>query len=322
MKRVLGFALLLLLFCSFVQAENVLWVFPEPSDDFYFAPMIGDVCVEQGNNCLLLYLSNGSKMEECHLSIDRCDIKKGDQYYDLSDLMQSNMVSVSEYYRSDYKILNWDFRELSLPFDNLIDLIDDEVREFEADKIYSFNPYHGTDCSQENILAASALQKLIDRGYPENQVFHLDTARALLLNEAGGPKWIGFVPFQMAPLNPYSPLSSTVRTYDAENTWRYLSDVVHLHLGFFPSDVKDAYAAGPLDVKRLFFVDNGRLLSGYSEAYTYICRRGNGYLAIDSGSEVVTRGGLMVILIPIGLIVLMLFIAFLARVRSMLKGEN
>lgn len=198
---------------------RLLWIGAHPDDEGLVAPIFGPACVELGNDCAMLVVTDGSVVRAGEMQRAAAALHARLTQWDLPDV---------------FDVTQWGDRAALVA--RLALLIASEAPTV----IYTFDPRHGSSCHPAHREAGQlTLDAVATLGARAPRVMLIET---LIVGDSAS-RIVGF-----APATP----SATV--IDATATWHYLVDDAAFHASQFNAEQIDLLRAVAPEQRRVWLL--------------------------------------------------------------------
>lgn len=186
------------------------------------APIFGPVCVERGNDCAMIVLTNGSPQRAAEFQRSAAALHARAIQWDLPDV---------------FDVTQWGDRAA------LVSKLASTIAAEAPTVIYTFDPRHGSSCHpahrEAGQLTLDAVATLGDRAPP---VVLLET---FILRDAA------------SQIVAFAPATAFASSIDATLTWHYLVDDAALHESQFPPEQIEVLRSIPAAERRVWLLPAG-----------------------------------------------------------------
>jgi LmbE family N-acetylglucosaminyl deacetylase len=201
---------------------HLLWIGAHPDDEALVAPIFGPPCVERGNDCALIVLTDGSGERADELKRSAAALHSRVTQWELPDV---------------FDISQWgDHGALVTKLATAIALEAPTV-------IYTFDPRHGSSCHPAHREAGQlTLDAVATFGSNAPAVMLVET----LIVRDSASQIVGF-----------APATPSATAIDATATWHYLVDDAAINKSQFTSEQIALLRAVTLDQRRIWLLPAG-----------------------------------------------------------------
>jgi LmbE family N-acetylglucosaminyl deacetylase len=201
---------------------RLLWIGAHPDDEALIAPIFGTACVERGNDCVIVILTNGSPERAAEVQRAATALHARLIQWDLPDV---------------FDVSQWRDRAA------LVTRLASTIAAEAPAVIYTFDPHHGSSCHPAHREAGQlTLDAVATLGPKAPPVMLVET---LILRDSAA-QIVGFA--------PATPSASVI---DATSTWHYLIDDAAIHQSQFLPEQIEILRVIPLEQRRVWLLPAG-----------------------------------------------------------------
>ncbi|MEA2162113.1 MAG: GlcNAc-PI de-N-acetylase [Thermoanaerobaculia bacterium] len=180
---------------------RLLWIGAHPDDEGLVAPIFGPACVEHGNDCAIIILTNSSAVRAAEAQRAAAALHARLIQWDLPDVLDVSL---------------WGDRAA------LVARLASTIAAESPTRIYTFDPWHGSSCHPAHREAGRlTLDAVATLGANAPAVVLVET----LIERDAQSRIVGF--------GPATPSASAI---DATNSWHYLVDDAAIHESQFDAE--------------------------------------------------------------------------------------
>jgi LmbE family N-acetylglucosaminyl deacetylase len=201
---------------------RLLWIGAHPDDEALVAPIFGPPCVERGNDCAFVVLTNASPQRAAEFQRSAAALHARAIQWDLPDV---------------FDVSQWGDRAA------LVSKLASTIAAEAPTVIYTFDPHHGSSCHPAHREAGQlTLDAVATLGPNPPAVILVET----LIVRDSASQIVGFA--------PATPSASAI---DATLTWHYLVDDAAIHESQFPPEQIAILRAMTAEQRRVWLLPAG-----------------------------------------------------------------
>jgi LmbE family N-acetylglucosaminyl deacetylase len=201
---------------------RLLWIGAHPDDEGLIAPIFGPACVERGNDCAIVILTNGSPERAVEAQRAAVALHTGLIQWDLPDV---------------FDVSQWGDRAA------LVKKLASTIAAEAPTVIYTFDSRHGSSCHPAHREAGQLTREAVSALGPNAPAVVL--VETLIVRDSAS-QIVGFA--------PATPSASPI---DATSTWHYLVDDAAIHESQFSAAQIELLRAIPLEQRRVWVLPAG-----------------------------------------------------------------
>jgi LmbE family N-acetylglucosaminyl deacetylase len=205
--------------------ERVLWIAAHPDDEVLAAAVLGDLCVQRGNDCTLLVLTRG-EAGHCLLPAGCAPSLATVRRRELRQAAELLHARVTQWALPDGGGLDGRWDAAAGGHDALLARLRDLVAALAPTRVLIFDPRHGTTCHGDHRRAGQLALEAVQSASSTARVDLLETVASI----TSQPFTATFVP--AAP-----PPSAGIRRYPVTaSLWSFVWRIAAIHRSQFPPD--------------------------------------------------------------------------------------